>query len=74
MSHSTPFKGLTLIHDAYHNKGTAFTEEERRLYGLEGLLPTQVETLERQIKRVERHLEVKNNDFERSLTCKPNIF
>ncbi|MBR2124302.1 MAG: NAD-dependent malic enzyme [Acetobacter sp.] len=65
MSHSILFKGLTLIHDAYHNKGTAFTEEERRLYGLEGLLPTQVETLERQIKRVERHLEVKNNDFER---------
>ena len=58
-------KGLPLIHDPYHNKGTAFTEEERRLYGLEGLLPTHVETLERQVERVHRHLEVKSNDLDR---------
>ena len=64
-SHSIIAKGLPLIHDPYHNKGTAFTEEERRLYGLEGLLPTHVETLERQVERVHRHLEVKSNDLDR---------
>lgn len=64
-SYSTLPKGLPLLHDPYHNKGTAFTEEERRLYGLEGLLPTHVETLERQVDRVLRHLEVKGNDLDR---------
>lgn len=46
-SASTPqLRGMALLNNAHLNKGTAFTEEERRLYGLEGLLPTQVENLD----------------------------
>lgn len=42
-------KGYARINDPFLNKGTAFTEEERERYGLEGLLPLQVQTLEEQM-------------------------
>lgn len=58
-------RGLSLLNDARLNKGTAFSAEERRLYGLEGLLPTHVESPERQVERVQRHLDTKPNDLER---------
>lgn len=48
--------GYELIRDPRRNKGTAFTLEERRKYGLEGLLPAQVETLETQMLRVNEQL------------------
>jgi malate dehydrogenase (oxaloacetate-decarboxylating)(NADP+) len=48
--------GYDLIRDPRRNKGTAFTLEERRKYGLEGLLPAQVETLETQMLRVNEQL------------------
>jgi malate dehydrogenase (oxaloacetate-decarboxylating)(NADP+) len=46
--------GLTLLNDPAHNKGTAFTEEERRRFGLEGFLPHAVESLDRQVERSRR--------------------
>lgn len=58
-------RGMSLLNDASQNKGTAFTAEERRLYGLEGLLPTHVESLDRQVERIHRHLEAKLSDLER---------
>lgn len=42
-------KGKSLLNHPFYNKGTAFTEEERTQYQLEGLLPTKVRTLEEQI-------------------------
>jgi hypothetical protein len=39
--------------------------EERRRYGLEGLLPPAVESLDRQPERVMQHLDAKPNDLER---------
>jgi len=47
------------------NKGTAFSEEERQTHNLEGLLPSCIDTLERQLERVRGHLEAKPNDLER---------
>ena len=58
-------RGTALLNNALLNKGTAFTEAERREYGLEGLLPTQVETLDRQVERIHRHLEAKPSNLER---------
>ena len=58
-------RGESLLNDPARNKGTAFTVEERRRYGLEGLLPSSVESLDRQLERVLRHLEVKPTDLER---------
>jgi malate dehydrogenase (oxaloacetate-decarboxylating)(NADP+) len=57
--------GFVLLDDAVHNKGTAFTAKERVEFGLEGLLPPSVESLDRQVERVMRHLEAKPTDLER---------
>jgi malate dehydrogenase (oxaloacetate-decarboxylating)(NADP+) len=52
--------GYDLLHNPRLNKGTAFTEAQRRAYGLEGLLPPAVTTMELQIAR--RHAEIANLD------------
>ncbi|MEO8311068.1 MAG: NAD-dependent malic enzyme [Caldimonas sp.] len=45
-------RGATLLHDPELNKGTAFTEEERDLLGLKGLLPPHVCSQAEQVERV----------------------
>ncbi len=59
--------GYQLLRDPRFNKGTAFTEAERRAYGLEGLLPPAVITLELQVAR--RHDEIArlDNDLQKYL-------
>jgi malate dehydrogenase (oxaloacetate-decarboxylating)(NADP+) len=47
------------------NKGTAFTDEERTSYSLEGLLPPSVETIEQQRQRVLQQLGHKTTDLDR---------
>src|SRR5271169_5136223 len=51
--HST---GYALLHNPRLNKGTAFSEAERRAWGLEGLLPPVVTTIALQVAR--RHAEI----------------
>jgi malate dehydrogenase (oxaloacetate-decarboxylating)(NADP+) len=58
-------RGISLLGDPTRNKGTAFTAEERRRYGLEGFLPHTVENLDRQVERVMGHLDAKSTDLER---------
>jgi malate dehydrogenase (oxaloacetate-decarboxylating)(NADP+) len=58
-------RGVALLDDPVRNKGTAFTAEERRRFGLEGLLPRSEESLDRQLERVMQHLDAKPNDLER---------
>ena len=53
-------RGQALLNDPARNKGTAFTAEERRKYGLEGLLPPAVTTIELQVAR--RHAEIAKLD------------
>jgi malate dehydrogenase (oxaloacetate-decarboxylating)(NADP+) len=48
--------GYNLLHNPRLNKGTAFTDAERRAWGLEGLLPPAVTTIELQVAR--RHAEM----------------
>ena len=43
--------GRALLDTAQLNKGSAFTEEERRIFGLLGVLPPHVSTLEEQMAR-----------------------
>ncbi len=45
-------RGVKLLHDPVHNKGTAFTDAERDLLGLRGLLPPRVCSLADQEMRV----------------------
>ena len=56
--------GVALLNDPVQNKGTAFSEEERRASGLDGLLPAGVDTIETQLERVLGHLAAKPNDLE----------
>jgi malate dehydrogenase (oxaloacetate-decarboxylating) len=49
------------------NKGTAFTEEERTKFGLEGLLPPHVESLEEQVVRAYEAYKRKDDDLERHI-------
>ena len=49
--HETASRGVALLHDPLHNKGTAFTEVERDALGLRGLLPPHVHTQEEQMAR-----------------------
>ena len=59
--------GYALLRNPRLNKGTAFTMAERHAYGLEGLLPPAVTTIELQVAR--RHAEIANleNDLQKYL-------
>jgi malate dehydrogenase (oxaloacetate-decarboxylating)(NADP+) len=56
--------GVAVMNDPWMNKGTAFTTGDRARLGLEGLLPTGVETLDVQVQRVLEHLTAKPTDIE----------
>lgn len=66
---STPIQntGYTVLHDSLVNRGTAFTEAQRKAAGLEGLLPPGVDTLELQVARVHTQLDMLETDLQRYL-------
>ena len=57
--------GFELLDDAFLNKGTAFTESERKKLGLEGWLPPCVEDIETQAQRIYRQMERKTSLIEK---------
>jgi malate dehydrogenase (oxaloacetate-decarboxylating)(NADP+) len=58
-------RGLALLRDPLLNKGTAFSEEERDAFGLRGLLPAHVLTMEEQATRLMTNLRSLPNDLEK---------
>lgn len=60
-------RGRDLLNSQGLNKGTAFTEEERAEFGLHGLLPPHVETLDEQTVRAYEAFQKKDNDLERHI-------
>ena len=60
-------RGMDLLNRQGLNKGTAFTEEERTKFGLHGLLPPQVETLDEQVVRAYEAYQRKDDDLERHI-------
>jgi malate dehydrogenase (oxaloacetate-decarboxylating) len=60
-------RGMDLLNRQGLNKGTAFTEDERRKFGLDGLLPPQVESLEQQVVRAYEAYKRKEDDLERHI-------
>lgn len=60
-------KGIELLNNPFLNKGTAFTNEERKQLGLEGLLPVNVRTLEQQVEQCYEQFKAKQTDFEKRL-------
>ena len=60
-----PAKGVDWLHHPAFNKGTAFTEAEREILGLRGLLPPHVQTIDEQMRRVMNNFHSKTSDIER---------
>jgi malate dehydrogenase (oxaloacetate-decarboxylating) len=59
--------GMDLLQCPQLNKGTAFTKEERNNFGLHGLLPPQVESLDEQVVRAYEAYKRKDDDLERHI-------
>jgi malate dehydrogenase (oxaloacetate-decarboxylating)(NADP+) len=59
--------GYELLHDPRLNKGTAFTETERRAYGLEGLLPPAVTSIDLQVARRRVEIASLSDDLQKYL-------
>lgn len=62
--------GFQVLNRASLNKGTAFTEEERRKYKLHGLLPPRISTPEEQMERVLQNMRRKYYDIDRYIFLK----
>ena len=59
------FRGRSLLGRAQYNKDAAFTDEERNWFGLHGLLPANVLTLEEQLELELEHVRRKEDGLER---------
>jgi malate dehydrogenase (oxaloacetate-decarboxylating)(NADP+) len=57
--------GVELLRDPRFNKGTAFTDEEREMHYLRGLLPPTVVTQDLQIKRILGNVRAYETDLEK---------
>lgn len=55
--------GAALLNTPSFNKGSAFTEEERDVFNLHGLLPENPQTLEQQAKRAYQQYVTRPNDL-----------
>ena len=68
-SHATPLPtalaGAALLGHRMLTKDLAFTDEERDAFGLRGLLPARVLTIEEQVELELEHLRRKHDDLER---------
>ena len=61
----TLLRGRELLAESRLNKGTAFSADERIQFGLEGLLPEQVEDIDKQLARARVEFDRLHNDLER---------
>ncbi|KAJ4351907.1 NAD-dependent malic enzyme, mitochondrial [Didymosphaeria variabile] len=59
----TALTGNALLRTPYFNKGSAFTEEERDTFKLHGLLPSNVQTLEEQVRRAYAQYQSRQDDL-----------
>ena len=62
---SNSSRGMALLRDPLLNKGTAFTEAERDAFGLRGLLPAHVLSMDEQVARFMTNLRGLPNDLEK---------
>ena len=66
-------RGAGLLTDALFNKGTAFTQEERQLFDLDGMLPHRVTDRKHQVRRAWEHLQAKGNDPLEKYVCMASL-
>jgi len=60
-------RGQAALFDALTTKGTAFSEAERRSYGLLGLLPTAVKTLDEQASHCWHEFSTRHDDLDKHI-------
>jgi malate dehydrogenase (oxaloacetate-decarboxylating) len=56
-------QGTAILRSPYFNKGSAFSEQEREDFGLNGLLPSAVNTLEEQLQRAYQQYQSRGDDL-----------
>lgn len=56
-------KGTALLNHPFFNKGSAFSKDERREFGLGGLLPSNIQTLEQQVQRAYKQYSSRENNL-----------
>ncbi len=64
-SAAVPPRGLALLRDPLLNRGTAFTDRERDVLGLRGLLPAHVLSMKEQVERVLTNLRRLPSDLDK---------
>ncbi|MEN8041295.1 MAG: NAD-dependent malic enzyme [Actinomycetota bacterium] len=60
-------RGNALLKDDFLNKGDAFTREERTMFGLDGMLPDHVATIDEQLLRVRVQYDSKARDIDKNV-------
>ncbi|MCW8780748.1 malolactic enzyme [Latilactobacillus curvatus] len=60
-------KAQQILNDPFLNKGTAFTAEERAQFGLTGMLPPHVQTIDEQVKQAYAQYQSKANMLEQRI-------
>jgi malic enzyme len=58
-------RGAALLHNPLLNKGTAFSAKERQSFGLEGLLPSTISSMEQQLARNYGSIQRKEEPLEK---------
>lgn len=71
-------QGFHLLNSPIFNKGSAFTQEERKAFGLTGLLPSKVNTLQEQVDRAYAQFQylktpLAKNDFLTSMRIQNKV-
>lgn len=65
VSPARPLRGEAILRDPIHNRDSAFTHAERKMLGIEGLLPPAVLTIEQQVAMELQKILAKTDPLER---------
>ncbi|KAL3471328.1 hypothetical protein BJX99DRAFT_29260 [Aspergillus californicus] len=58
-----PYRGATLLSSPTYNKGSAFPQNERTEFGLNGLLPPNIQSLDEQVERAYQQYRSRPDDL-----------
>lgn len=58
-------KAYEILNNPFLNKGTAFTAKEREFFGLKGIVPLVIQSIDEQVKQVYEEVSAKGSDVEK---------